>query len=400
MIWLEAATWGAVGLLGFHYLGYPLTLKALRLAGFRRPTRGADARPSRPSVTVIVTVHNEAGRIRERLANLIETAPPDAQIVLASDGSTDDTVAIARAFIRDGEAAGAADAPRLEVLDYKERRGKSQTINAAVSHAVGEALILTDANAWFEPETIPALLQALAEPGATLSSGSLKIRASHDAARGAIGAGEGLYWRYESKIRQMESDIAATISVVGPVLAMRRADWAPIPQGVINDDAYLGLKTVSEGGRVIFAPEAIAWRLPSADLAHERERRARMAAGRYQLVSRPALWPWRWPMLLFFWIAHKVLRVITPVLMLLAFLGSAVVWAASGGWIWGLMLLGQCGFYALAALGRFAPGRRSGFWKLASAAALFVSVNLGALMGLHRFLTGRQQTTWRQAARR
>lgn len=378
----------------YHYIGYPLLL-----AAWDRATRTPDKLPIsdgnlRQSVTVILCVHNEAFLLADRLINILDSAPTGTEIIVVSDGSTDDTDAIARSFLDRG----------VRLVVQSPRQGKGQAINAGMAIANGSIAVLTDANATFDSGAIGKLIRTFADPSVCIASGALKIRNddTNDSSN-LVGSSEGLYWRYESEIRRIETSLGSTVSVVGPILALRRSLWEPIPPGVINDDAFLALRTLRSGHRVVFVPDAVCWRSPSRDLTRERERRARMGAGRYQLIASVQLWPFHSPKLLLFWLSHKVLRILSPIMLVGAGVGTLFVLASDTGQaspaFWWTMAAPQIALYGLALFGlareKTARGKK-GIARLASLAALFVQVNLGAAAGFWRYALGRQSTQWKK----
>src|SRR2546425_12092609 len=130
--------WASVVLLGYTYLGSPVLMFAW--ASLRsRPPRPRD---SEPPVTVLVVAHNESTRITTRLDNLLSLDYPSdkLEIMIGSDGSTDDTVERARAY----EDAG------VMVVAFPDRRGKSTVLNDLVPKARGGIVVLADARQHIE----------------------------------------------------------------------------------------------------------------------------------------------------------------------------------------------------------------------------------------------------------
>jgi cellulose synthase/poly-beta-1,6-N-acetylglucosamine synthase-like glycosyltransferase len=228
-------------------------------------------------------------------------------------------------------------------------------------------------------------------------------------AEDGLGYSEGLYWRYESKIRQAETRLGSTVGVNGEIFAIRRSLFAPAPQGVINDDAWMAQRVVRLGRRVVYNPAAISTERVSATAADEVLRRTRMVAGQYQTITRLHEWPWRRPVVLWELLSHKVLRPLVPFGMLGALAATVVSLFVPGQGLgqvhfitftfpiqW-LAASAQILFYGLAASGRGASGTAA---RITYVPRFLVDSNIAALKGLARFLTGEQPAAWEKVARR
>ena len=381
----------SVGLLVFHFVLYPALLWAI----WRVMRRPAVVKPAQAATaSLVIAAHNEAPIIVERLKNALAQTIGDFELILVSDGSSDGTADLAQSL----------DDARLRVIELDERRGKAHALNIGTAAAKGDIIVLSDANALFAENAVAALLAAFDDPATGVASGAITTSTGQSGTGQAIGAPEGVYWRYESFIRRLESDIASTVSVVGPLLAVRRTALEPIPEGIVNDDAYRALSALKAGWRVVYVPAARCWRRPSSNHRQELERRKRIAAGRYQQLVQTGLWPVNQPIVLSFWVAHKILRLIAPFLMAIA-LASNIVLVISFLAISGpqtalpaVLLAAQAGFYGLGVIGMSAP-RGSGAWQLPAAIASFLRVMAGNLAGFGRFIAGRQSVLWVKAER-
>ena len=376
----------SIGLLVFHFVLYPALLWAVwRL--MRRPPVSGPA--GRATVSLVIAAHNEAPIIVERLKNALVQTIGDFELILVSDGSSDGTADLARSL---GDR-------RLSVIELDERRGKAHALNTGAAAAKGDIIVFSDANALFAEDAVEALVRAFDDPAVGVASGAITTCAEESGAGQAIGVPEGVYWRYESFIRRLESDIASTVSVVGPLLAARRTALEPIPDGFINDDAYRALSALKAGWRVAYVPGARCWRRPSSNHRQEIERRKRIAAGRYQQLAQPGLWPVNQPVVLAFWVAHKILRLIAPMLMASALISNIILVILGPQTVLPAILLAmQVGFYGLGVIGMSAP-RGSGAWRLPASIASFLRVMIGNLVGFGRFISGGQSVLWAKAER-
>jgi cellulose synthase/poly-beta-1,6-N-acetylglucosamine synthase-like glycosyltransferase len=243
--------------------------------------------------------------------------------------------------------------------------------------ARGDLLLLNDVRQPLSPNAVRALAGALADPDVGCATGNLILQGP---------AGSGVYWRYENWIRRQESRFRGVVGMTGPIGMVRRAELEPLPEDLILDDVWIPMRLALEGKRVVFVPEAEATDAAFED-EHEFRRKVRTLAGNYQLFARlPALLlPFRNP-LWFETFSHKILRLGGPWLLAVLAVAS-LIGAARGSALLGAAAVAQGAFYAAAA-----AGRRAG--RLAGVARTFVVLNLAAVVGLWRHLTGRQRVTW------
>ncbi|HEX5014979.1 MAG TPA: glycosyltransferase family 2 protein [Candidatus Limnocylindrales bacterium] len=249
----------AGSLLAWTYAVFPALLLA-RSRVRRRPYAVADIEPS---VSVLIAAHDEERSIGARLANLrsLDYPADKLEIVLASDGSSDRTVAFARA----------AD-PSARVLDL-QRVGKAAALGAAVSHSRGEILVFTDANSSYDRDAIRQLVRPFADPSVGGVAGN-QVYLPAGSAEGSA-AGERGYWSFDRIMKTAESEAGSVVSATGAIYAIRRELFRPIPDAV-TDDFHQTLAVVGAGRRFVFAPAAIAWEPVAASSGAEFERKVRV----------------------------------------------------------------------------------------------------------------------------
>jgi cellulose synthase/poly-beta-1,6-N-acetylglucosamine synthase-like glycosyltransferase len=226
------------------------------------------------------------------------------------------------------------------------------------------------------------------------------------------GGSSGLYWLYEARIRQSESDIHSTVAATGHFMALRRKLLQPIPMHVILDDFYLAMMTIRQGYRVISEPRAIVWERPTRSMGDEVNRRSRLTAGRYQIISMSReYFPYLPPLLKFQVISHKFLRLAIPHLMIAALLSNllfVLVGPAANippSWIYvaSAVLIVQGLFYGLALAGKllFANvSKRSALIKVLMLPYYLCATNFAGITGLAGFISGKRTVLWQQASRR
>lgn len=387
--------WLCVGSILYTYIGYPLMLWLL--------ARGKPQHPSgmftTPPVTLLIAAYNEAAIIARKLENSLALNYPldRLQILVAADGSDDATPDIVRTFAERG----------VELSYSPERRGKMAAINRAMPLVRGEVIVFSDANNMYEVGALRELIGHFADPAVGAVTGA-KVIESGD---GALGESEGLYWKYESFIKERETRLGSCSGVAGEILALWRDLYQPPPDHIINDDFYIAMSVVKRGYRVVYAPKALSAERVSATAQDEMVRRARIVAGRYQAIALAGqLLPWNQPLVVWQVISHKFLRPLVPVAMIGALLANvaAVLWptpvSGLAGWLllaspvnW-ILLIGQLAFYGAAWLGG-RIGKRGPLGKLLYLPTFLVNSNLAALVGLFRFLRKRQTTLWQRARR-
>ena len=379
--------WSGAAFAFYVYAGYPLLLELLTVG--RRPRRPPSRRAPafRPGVTVIIAAFDEETTLARKLENTLALDyPPDRlEIIVAADGSSDGTEAIARSF----EARG------VRTHHEPERRGKAAALANAAALATGEVLVFSDANNLYPPDALRELVAPLAEPSVGAVSGAKRILESGD----ELGASEGLYWRYESRIKERESLLGSTVAVAGEIMAVRRSAFRAPPEGTINDDLWIALDLLSRGHRILYAPAAQSWEHVSPTLGDESVRRSRIVAGRYQaLALHGRTLPWHRPGLLWRLASHKLMRPLVPFALLAMLLGNAL-WLAGGSTLALVVASLQVAALALALVGpyRVLPGPLG---RVAYLAGFVLRSNLAAVTGLRRFTSRRQNAVWKKVRRR
>jgi poly-beta-1,6-N-acetyl-D-glucosamine synthase len=372
---------GCLAVLVYTYLGYPLVIAALARL---RPLRVPEDRGWRPRVSVCMAVYNGGRYLDRKLDSLLALDWPadKLEILVYSDGCTDDTEAVV--------TRRAASDPRIRLVRGAERLGKPTGLNRLREAATGEVLFITDVRQRLVPGALVALCEKLASPRVGCVSGNLVLE-------GALGSGA--YWRYEKFIRRKEAGFRSLVGMTGSVAVLRKVDMAPLPRDLILDDVWIPMRLRLQGRLTLFAEQAQAFDEAFAD---EREfgRKVRTLAGNYQLFGwMPALLS---PLANPSWfetVSHKVLRLVCPwVLLLLLVTSGIAAWQTDA--LAGLaderplarllaigIVGGQLLFYLLAAV-----GKRAG--RLGSLARTFVVMNVAALLGFWRYVTGGQRVTW------
>jgi cellulose synthase/poly-beta-1,6-N-acetylglucosamine synthase-like glycosyltransferase len=301
--WAVAA-WCAVAIAGIWF-GYPLGLALVAAVRGRRGNGHASptsASRRTPNVTVVIATREPASVVRARVADAlaVEYPPESLEVVVAVDAQHPDLAS---------ELAGLP--ARARVVPGDAPGGKAAALNAGVRAATGDVLVFTDSYQRFGAHTIQRLADVAMVPENGAVSGNLALAS---ASRGSPIA---LYWRYEVWVRTLEAAVSSVIGVFGPIWAMRRELWLPLPPGVILDDVYAPMRLVLSGRRVTIVPDAPATELRNPTPVQEYRRKVRTMTGVLQLCAwlPHLLVPWRNPVWVQF-VFHKLLRLTTAYLVL------------------------------------------------------------------------------------
>ncbi|MBB3047838.1 cellulose synthase/poly-beta-1,6-N-acetylglucosamine synthase-like glycosyltransferase [Litorivivens lipolytica] len=362
----------------YTYVLYPLLLG---LVG-RRCNGNLQAVPAIPSVSILVVAHNESMCIAQRLENIFSLAYDlnKLEVVVASDGSTDNTAEIASGFSQRG----------VKVIAFQTNRGKPTVLNRIVPTLKGEIVVLLDARQTLEPDALPIITEDFGDKTVGAVSGEL-VFAAPDKDQGQM-AGTGLYWRYEKYIRLNESRIDSVIGATGAFYAFRKDLFEPVPDDTLIEDVLIPMTITRRGYRVIFKQGATVYdALPSAPETEFR-RKVRTIAGNFQLFHRH-----HWllnPVKNRLWIqtiSHKALRLVIPACLVAIFALNAVLLS---GPIYQAMFSLQLLFYSAAGAAHLWPSLRSKS-PLVSLAYTFCLLNWSTVVGFYRYIRGQQRVTWR-----
>lgn len=265
----------ATALAGYILFGYPLAL-----AYFFRKSRPAVRKDPtyQVPVTVILSVYNGASFLKQKLDSIgaLQYPPELIQVLVVSDGSVDQTEAIAQDYQR----RNGPGRIRIELL-VQPHRGKAAALNLAVSHATGEILFFTDVRQPLDAAALHQLVANFADPEVGAATGEMRLLPS--------AAGEqqdmDLYWRYELWVRRRHTEVNSLFNTTGCIYALRKSLFKELPEDTLSDDAVLPLRAYFQNYRIVFDPTAIAYDYPALP-GTEFRRRWRNLAGLWQVHIR------------------------------------------------------------------------------------------------------------------
>ncbi len=388
--------WLALGTILYTYFGYPLLIWAIS----RLRPKSVTYTHQTPSVTLLIAAYNEEFVIEGKIKNSLSIDYPKEkfQILITTDGSTDHTPEVVEKYANTG----------VELLHQPERRGKMAAINRAMAKVRGEIIIFSDANNYYQPDTIKNIIAPFSDLEVGAVSGAKVI----DRGDGKLGESEGLYWKYESFIKKQESRMGSCTSVSGEILAIRKNVYITPPDNIINDDFYIAMQVIRQGYRLSYVSEAKSSERVSLTARDEIIRRTRINAGRYQAIAMAWQWlPFNRPIVVWQIISHKFLRPLVPFCMLgLAILNlTAILYPPkAAGFIYldapfsFIMLSLQVLFYMLAWLGAqsIKQENESKIVRLLYLPTFLTNSNFAAFKGFFQFLRGQQSHIWERIQRR
>lgn len=337
--------WLCMAIVVYTYVGYGIVLYLLvfvkRLATKAKPL--ADITDDRlPEVTLMVCAYNEEDIIAEKMDNTRRLDYPSDRLhlVWVTDGSNDNTNVLLSAY------------PEVKVIYSPERRGKAAALKHGIKEIDTEIVMMTDANTMLNPEAVKEVARLMQDPKVGCVSGEKKVMARSNSDEAA--QGEGLYWKYESTLKRLDSELYSAMGAAGELCVIRRQLMTDIPDDTLLDDFIISMEIVKKGYKIAYTSNAYAMEYGSADLHEESKRKRRIAAGGLQSCwrLRSLMNPLRHPVVAFQFVSHRVLRwTITPVCLfalvplntLLVLSGEGIVYTI----IWILQIL----FYASAAAG-------------------------------------------------
>ena len=372
------------GVLAYTHMGYPLL--ALTLAKWMGRPHRAIALASDdelPRISVLIAAYNAEASIERRLTNLFDTDFPldRMEVIVATDGCTDQTARLARL----------AGFPRVKVIEFAQRRGKTSTLVSSMPAVNHEVVVFTDATTTFEKRTLRLLAQRFVDPEVGIVTGRVEMVDNHQR------SAEGFYWRLESQLREAEAALDALVGASGAVYAIRRQSFVPPTTTQLNDDLVLPmLSRMRTRLKFILEPKAVAQVIAPASLKGDYQRRVRVGTGAFQSFRelRGLLHPRQGRIAISFF-SHKVLRWLSPLFLLSAFVSNALLWQVP---VFRIALLTQGVCYGVALLGLLVPGQSTVARRMRIATS-FAVVNIAFAVGFVNWLRNRNKATWEPTVR-
>lgn len=372
---LLAIFWSAVGLIFYTYVGFPLLL-AVRAWLFPKAIQKGDITPK---VSLIIAAYNEEDVIEKKIQNILALDYPAEQLefIVASDGSSDKTVALARPY---------ADQEKIKLLDLP-RGGKNQTLNSAIPHATGDILVFSDADAMLKPDALKRLIAPFNDPKVGGVGGDFRYVKDGD-----DGEGEMSYWNIDRLFKTWQSQAGSMTSATGQIFAIRRELFREVPLDT-TDDFYISSQVPSAHLRLVFEPTAIATgKVTKSSKEFRRKNRIAVRGLTGIRHMKHMLNPFNYGFYAIQLLSHKILRRLVALPLLIILIITPMLW--NFGLFYRAALMLQLAFHGLALTGYLLRNHPIGKFKLFSLPLFFNMVNLAMLIAVIHIARGKKFTVW------
>jgi len=389
---VEMLFWFLNATVFYAYIGYGLIVwLLLKVRSLFTVARKDKSTPYfQPPVTLIIPAFNEEEFIHQKIENtcLLDYPKQLLNVIFITDGSTDKTPLII------------SNHKQFELMHSDERKGKVAAMNRAMKAVKTPYVIFCDANTLLNKSSIKEIVKHYADSNVGGVAGEKRVINAEQS--DSAGAGEGLYWKYESTLKRLDSDFYTVVGAAGELFSFKTELFEEVPEQVLLDDFIISLKICEKGFRVIYEPDAYAIEHPSANIGEEQKRKVRISVGAFQsmIMMKSLLNVFKYPRLSFLYISHRVLRwAVCPFFLpLILLLNISITLGNSSELYWWVLFL-QTSFYVLALLGWILvkAGRKA---RLLNFPFYFMFMNYSLYLGLARFLKGSQTVLWEKAKRK
>jgi biofilm PGA synthesis N-glycosyltransferase PgaC len=372
----------------YTYVGYGVIIYILAKVFSHKKGSTSLSDSFEPPVTLIIAAYNEEHYIEQKIRNSLSLNYPadKLKIWFVTDGSTDKTSDIVKGF------------DSVKLFHQPERLGKIHAVNRVMKFVETQFVIFCDANTDLNADALKKIVRHYQDDEVGGVAGEKRI--FKNAEDNASGSGEGMYWKYESFLKKKDAEVYSVVGAAGELFSIRTELYEEPEKDIIIEDFYISLRIVAKGFRFMYEPDAYAIETASASVAEEWKRKVRICAGAFQAMIklRYLLNPFRYGIITFQYVSHRVLRWTLAPLSLLLILLSNIYLAVHAHPVYALILVAQILFYFIAYLGyRYQDKKISikGFFV----PYYFVVMNLSVYAGLLRFMRGKQSVVWEKSKR-
>lgn len=341
-----------------------------------------------PEVTLMICAYNEEDIVDEKMENTSRLDYPKdkLKVMWVTDGSNDGTNSRLEKY------------DNVQIIFSKERKGKAAALKHGMQEVTTEIVMMTDANTIINREAVKEIVRIMQDPTVGCVSGEKKVMARNEGQTAA--QGEGIYWKYESTLKRLDSELYSAMGAAGELCVIRKHLFFEIPDDTLLDDFVISMEIVKKGYKIAYTADAYAMEYGSANIKEEGKRKRRIAAGGLQSCWRlmSLMNPLKYPIVAFQFVSHRVLRwTITP-FALLAIIPLNVFLVLDGaGQLYTIIWILQIIFYAAATAGYIlsVKGKKN---KLLYIAYYFLFMNLNVFNGI-KYLVNKDNGMWEKAKR-
>ena len=394
MLILKIIFWILLFIIVYTYVGYGILLyliiKIRRVFKIgKKPNPNPDYEPE---VTLFIAAYNEKDYVDEKMKNTLELDYPieKLNIIWVTDGSDDGTPDLVRKY------------PNATVHHLDARNGKIGAMNRGMAFVKTPIVIFSDANTGLGKESIRRIVNLFASPKVGCVSGEKRIINKETDV--ASGAGEGLYWKYESTLKKWDAELYSVVGAAGELFAIRTELYRHVEHDTLLDDFIISLRVAQDGYTIQYDPDAYAIETASANVKEELKRKIRISAGGIQAIVRlrSLLNIFKYGTLSFQYISHRVLRWTLTPLCLLILIPLLFILAFDEGFfslgLYSILFWLQLLFYVAALTGWFLENRETRI-KILFVPYYFFIMNLSVVLGFFRYMKKSQSVNWERAKR-
>jgi len=391
---IKTLFWICFILVFYTYIGYGIIIWILvKIKEKNQKIKGKQNLDEFPDVTLLVAAYNEEDFIEAKMVNtnLLKYPANKLHLMWVTDGSSDKTNELLAKY-----------SDRIEVLFKPERKGKTSAINRAIPHIKTPIVIMTDANTMLNEDAIIEIVRPFNDKKIGCVAGEKKVMSKITS--GIATEGEGIYWKYESTLKDLDARLYSAIGAAGELFAIRTNLFDPIEPDSLLDDFILSMRIVMKGYKIAYTKKAYAIENGSKDMHEEEKRKVRIAAGGMQSILRlkGLLNPFKFGIVTFEYISHRVLRwSITPIALFLMFpLNLFLAFAITNGSeavFYLLLMIGQMSFYLLGYWGYVLSRLKIKSHKL-YIIYYFLFMNINVIKGFF-YLSNHRTGTWEKSKR-
>lgn len=391
---LKTLFWILLFTVFYTYVGYGIVLYVMVLIKryFFKNKSIIYYSDNEPEVTVFIPAYNEKHYVDQKMTNTMRLNYPKdkLKIIWVTDGSNDGTNEMVKKY------------DNVQLFHNSERKGKINAMNRVMPFVDTPLVVFSDANTKLGEDSIRHIVNCFQDTKVGCVSGEKRIISKN--VDSAAGAGEGLYWKYESTLKKWDAELYSAVGAAGELFAIRTELYNEVEKDTILDDFIISLRVAKKGYTIQYNPEAYAIETASENVSEELKRKIRISAGGIQSVIRMrALFNiFKYRMLSFQFISHRVLRwtlapvcliLLIPISIILAYNEGVLRLGFYSSFLWLQLFL-----YSTALLGWLLENKSIRI-KILFIPYYFLVMNICVIFGFFRFINKNQSVNWERAKR-